>query len=97
MPRLHLVADVINHYEELIQKQAGRSINVNNIGNSLCLQRLFSVVKFIAERRLAFRDDENVGSSRTFFQKMFKTFFKQVFEKRCDASNDWFCNSFTNR
>jgi len=32
---------------------------------------LVSVVKFIAERRLAFRDDENVGSSRKFFQKNF--------------------------
>jgi len=63
-----------------------------------CLQRLVSVVKFIAERRLAFRDDENVGSPRTSFQKIFKIFFKQVFEKRgCNASNDWFCNSSTNR
>jgi len=51
----------------------------------------------MAERGLAFRDDENVGSSRKLFQKMFKTFFKQILKKRrCDASSDWFCNSFTN-
>jgi len=30
---------------------------------------LVSVVKFISERGLAFRDYENVGSSRKFFQK----------------------------
>jgi len=38
------------------------------------LQRLFSVVKFIAERGLPFRDDENVGSPRKFFQKIFTSF-----------------------
>jgi len=36
------------------------------------LQRLVSVVKFIAERGLAFRDDENVGSSRNSFQAKFQ-------------------------
>jgi len=39
------------------------------------------VVKFIAERGLAFRDDENVGLPRKFFQKIFKTYFKQILEK----------------
>jgi len=78
MPRLHLIADVINHCEELIQNWPVRSTNANNIGNRLCLQRLVSVIKFIAERGLAFRDDENVGSPRSFFQKIFKAFFKQI-------------------
>jgi len=50
---------------------------VNNIVNRICLQRLVSVVKFIAER-LAFRADENVESPRTFFQKIFKTSFKEM-------------------
>ena len=50
---------------------------MNNIGNRICLQRLVSVVKFIAER-LAFRADENVESPRTFFQKIFKTSFKEM-------------------
>jgi len=77
MPRLHLVADVINHYEELIQNWLVRSINTNNIGNRLCLQRLVSVLKFISERGLAFSDDENVGSPRMFFQKNFKAFFQK--------------------
>jgi len=45
MPHLHLVADVINHYAELIQNSPVRSINLNNIWNRLCLQRLVSVVK----------------------------------------------------
>jgi len=81
MPRLHLVADVINHYEELIQSSSVRSINANNIRNCLCLQRLVSVVKFIAERGPAFRDIENVGTPRNFFQKLFKTFFKQIPKK----------------
>jgi len=58
---------------------------VNNIGNRLCLQRLVSVVKFIAERGLAFRDDENVGSSRKLFQKNFQTFFQAKFQKKEDA------------
>ena len=57
---------------------------------------LVSVVKFIAERGLAFRNGENVGSPGEFFHKVFETLFKQIL-KRCDASNDWFCNSFTNR
>jgi len=43
---------------------------------------LVSVVKFIAERRLAFRDDENVGSSRKFFQKNFQNFFQEKFQKK---------------
>jgi len=43
---------------------------------------LVPVIKFIAERGLAFRDDENVGSSRNFFQKIFKTFFKQILKKK---------------
>jgi len=81
MPRLHLVADVINHYEELIQNQPVKSINANKIGNRLCLQCLVSVVKFIAETGLAFRDDEDVGSPRKIFQKIFKTFFKQILKK----------------
>jgi len=36
MPRLRLVADVINHYDEVIQSQLVRSINANNIGNRFC-------------------------------------------------------------
>jgi len=36
MPRLRLVADVINQYEELIQSQPVRSINANYIGNRFC-------------------------------------------------------------
>jgi len=36
MLRLRLVADVINHYEELIQKQPVRSTNADNIGNRFC-------------------------------------------------------------
>jgi len=39
---------------------------------------LVSVVKSIAERGLAFRDDDNVESPRKFYKKMFKTFFKQI-------------------
>jgi len=61
MPRIHLVADVINHYEELTQNSPVRSINVNNIEHRLCLLRLVSVLKFIAEGELSFRDDENIG------------------------------------
>jgi len=52
------------------------------------------VVKFIAERGLAFRVDENVGSPRMFFQKIFKTFFKQILKKRCDASSDLVLQQF---
>jgi len=33
MPRLHLVADVIIHYEEMIQNLPVRSINAKNIGH----------------------------------------------------------------
>jgi len=42
---------------------------------------LVSVIKFIAERGLAFGDDENVGSPRKVFQKIFKTLFKQILKK----------------
>jgi len=45
------------------------------------LERFDSVIKFIAERGLVFRDDENVGSPRKFFQKIFKIFFKQILKK----------------
>jgi len=37
---------------------------------------MVSVAKFIAERGLAFRDDENVRSPRNFFQKNFLNFFQ---------------------
>jgi len=57
----------INHYEELIQNWPIRSINSNNIADRLYLQRLVSVVKFIAERGLAFRNNENIGSPRNIF------------------------------
>jgi len=40
-----------------------------------------SVVKFIAERGLAFRGNENVGSPKKFFQKIFRTFFKKILKK----------------
>jgi len=53
-------------YKELIQNQPVRSINAKIIGNRLCFQRLVSVVKFIAGRGLAFKDDENLGSPRKF-------------------------------
>ena len=42
------------------------------------MQHLVSVVKFVAERGLTFRDDENVGSPRNFFQAKF-----QKKETRC--------------
>jgi len=42
---------------------------------------LVFVIKFIAEQGLAFRDDENVGSPRRFFQKICKAFFKQKEKK----------------
>jgi len=36
MPRLRLVADAVNRYEELIQSYLVRSTNGNNIGNPFC-------------------------------------------------------------
>jgi len=72
MPRLHLVADVIKYYKELIKNWPVRPINANNFVNRRCLQRLVSVIKFIAERGLAFGDDENVVSPRYFFQRFSK-------------------------
>jgi len=42
---------------------------------------LVSIAKFIAERGLAFRDDDNVESHRKFYKKISKTFFKQIFKK----------------
>jgi len=55
------------------------------MGNRFCLQRLVSVVKFISEGGLAFRDDENVGSSREFFQINFQNFLETKFQKKEDA------------
>jgi len=37
---------------------------------------------FIAERGLAFRNDENVGLSRNIFQKNFQNFFQAKFQKK---------------
>jgi len=54
---------------------------VNNIGNRFRPQRLVSVVKFINEPELEFRDDENVGSPRNFFQKDFQNFFQTKLQK----------------
>jgi len=45
---------------------------------------LSSAVKFIAERGLAFRDDENLGSPRNFFQKISKL-ISSKFKKKEDA------------
>jgi len=39
---------------------------------------LVSVVKFIAERGLAFRDDENVGSPRKFSKKFSELFSSKI-------------------
>ena len=41
--------------------------------------------KFIAERGLALRDDENVGSSRKFVFLNLKNFFQEKFQKNEDA------------
>jgi len=80
-----------------MQSKPVRSINASNIGNRFCLQRLVSVVKFISERGLVFRDDEDVGSSRD-FSKRFSKLFSRKDKKRClDASGDRFCNSIINR
>ena len=87
-PRLRLVADVTNHYEELIQSKLSDQSMPKHRNSPL--QGLVSVVKFIAERGLTFRDDENVGSHRNFFKTNFKN-------RKCDASGDRFCNSFSNR
>jgi len=46
---------------------------------------LVSVVKFISERGLAFRDYENVGSSRKFFQKNIQSFSQAKLKKKEDA------------
>jgi len=46
---------------------------------------LVSVVKFIAERGLAFKDDENVEWSRKFFQTKFRIFFQAKCSKKEDA------------
>jgi len=52
----------------------------------------------IAERGTVFRDDENVATPRKFFQKYFQNFCQpNIKKRRCDASNDWFCNSVTYR
>ena len=85
MSRLRLVADVINRYEELIQSFPVRSINANNIRNSFCLQSLVSAAKFIAERGLGFRDEENVGSPGNFFQKYFQNFFQAKLKMKVRA------------
>jgi len=54
------------------------------------------VVIFIAERGLAFRDDENEIAQKV-LQRHFQNFFQaNIKKRRCDASTDWFCNSFTN-
>ena len=81
MPRLHLVADVLiimkNQYRT---SQSGQSVRtISEIPSAL--HRLVSVVRFIAERGLAFRDDENFGWPRKFYQKIFETFFKQILIK----------------
>jgi len=49
------------------------------------VQRVVSAVKFIAERGLAFRDDENVGSPRRVFKKKFQSIFQAKFQKKEDA------------
>jgi len=40
---------------------------------------------------------ETLDRPESFSQNFFKTFFKQILQKRrCDASSEWFCNGFTN-
>jgi len=63
--------------------QSGQSMRTL-LGNRFCLQRLVSVVKFIAERGLRFKDDENAGSPRNVFHKYFQNFFQANKKKmRC--------------
>jgi len=62
------------------------------------MQRLVSVVKFIAERGLALGMMKTLDRPESFSKKFSKLFSsKYIFKKRCDASSDWFCNSCTNR
>jgi len=74
MPRLHLVADAINHYEELIQNYPVRSINANKIGNRLCLQRLVSVVNIISEQDWRLETMKTLDRPESFFKKFSKLF-----------------------
>jgi len=86
MPRSCLVADVIYSLRRIVAELASQ-VNQREqyFENSFCLQSLVYVAKFIAERGLALRDKENVGSPRNFFHKNVKTFFKKYFEKKEDA------------
>jgi len=89
MPRLRLVVDVINHYEELIElasqvnqcEQYWKSFLSATEVASVC-NNVWFVVKFIVQRGLAFRDDENIGSPRNIFQKMFQNFVQVKFQKK---------------
>jgi len=84
MPRLHLVADVTmkNRYRA---SWSGQSMP--KYWKSL-LQCLVSVVKFIAERGLTFRDYENVGSPKNFFQAKFQK--KEVRHFWCPALQQFY-------
>jgi len=83
MPGLNLATDVTmlvtmkNWYRNSPSDQSMH-------GNRLCLQRLVSVVKFIAERGLAFRDDQIRWTTQKVFPKNFQNFFKHILKKmRC--------------
>ena len=58
-----------------------RSTNANNMWNRFCLQRLVSVIKFIAEWGRAFRDMKTLYGPETLSKKFSKHFSSKISKK----------------
>jgi len=71
MPRLHLVADAIKSLRRIDTELASQVNQCEKYRKTPFHASWVSVVKFIAERGLAFRDDENVLLPRKHFKKIF--------------------------
>jgi len=78
--RVHL-SQLIQYHQINLSIYPVTSINANNIENRFSWQHLVSDVKYFAERGLAFRDDENVGSPTKFSKKLSKLFSNEYLKK----------------
>jgi len=97
MPRLHLVADVIKSLWRINTELASKVKRCEQYRKSPLPASFGFCRKIYCGRGLAFGDDENVGSTRKFFQNFLNLFQANIKKRRHDASSDWLYNSFPNR
>jgi len=95
MPRLHFVADVIDHYEATeLASTANQCATILEVASACNV--------WFLSQNLLLSGDWHLEMVKTLdhpetFSKKFSKLFSNKYLKKLDAFSDWFCNSFTNR